>query len=323
MYSLIRPFLLLLPAETAHHLALNILNVLPFKKKRVEAPKEVCGITFPNPVGIAAGLDKNGEYLKGLSKLGVGFIEIGTVTPRPQTGNPKPRLFRALKDKAILNRMGFNNAGVDAVIQNLKKASFTGVLGINIGKNKDTPLEKAVDDYLYCLERLGPYATYVTLNISSPNTPDLRQLQNKGYLQVLLEKIVIKRDEQQHLLAKKLPLFIKLSPDESEERLKETIEVINQSGVDGIIATNTTVEKSSLSDKALQKEQGGVSGALLFHRANQTLSFIRAHSDLPIIGVGGIMSAEDGKEKVRLGADLIQIYSGLIYQGPGLLSSML
>ncbi len=322
MYSLIRFFLFLLPAETAHHLALKSLNVLPFKQKRLNASKEVCGICFPNPVGIAAGLDKNGEYLKGLSKLGVGFIEIGTVTPKAQTGNPKPRLFRAVKDKAIVNRMGFNNEGLDKVVENLKKANFQGVLGINIGKNKDTPLEKAADDYLYCLERLSPYASYLTINISSPNTPDLRRLQNKDYLQALLSQMVKKRDEVSKDLNKKIPLFIKLSPDELDETLKDTIEIINQSGIDGIIATNTTVDKSGLSETVLQKEQGGLSGAPLSKKADETLSFIRTRSRLPIIGVGGVLSPEDGLEKFKRGADLIQVYTGLIYRGPRLISSI-
>lgn len=322
LYSLLRPLLFSLAPETAHHLALQALKVLPYQQHSQTKAKVVCGIPFKNAIGLAAGLDKNGAYVDALAKLGFGFIEVGTVTPKGQAGNEMPRLFRATKDKAIINRMGFNNDGVLVMIENLKKQRYSGVLGINIGKNKNTPLNQAKEDYLYCLKALAPYATYITINISSPNTPDLRALQQKDYLSDLLMHLDKARNQCIDKLQKQLPLFIKISPDESIDDLKSMVSLITKHKMDGIIATNTTIDKSQLSDEALKGEAGGLSGKPLLKASNDVVSVIRKSSDLPIIGVGGIMNAKDGQEKLALGCDLLQVYTGLIYQGPQLVKAL-
>lgn len=326
MYQLLRSLLFLLEPETAHHVTLAALRYIPefcFKKPQGE-PIEVMGLEFPHPVGLAAGLDKNGDYLDALAKLGFAFIELGTVTPRPQEGNPKPRLFRIPEAQAIINRMGFNNHGVDALVANVKNARYQGVLGINIGKNKDTPLEKAVDDYLYCLRKVYLHASYVTINISSPNTPDLRQLQQGGYFKGLINEL---REEQLQLAdqyQRYVPLVVKVSPDETEETLKQIADVIVSLGIDGIIATNTTCARDTVSALPHGTEQGGLSGRPLASSSTHCLRVLKeiVGDEVTLMGVGGIDSPAIASEKLEAGASLLQVYSGLIYQGPGLVRAI-
>lgn len=324
MYALIRTLLFLLPPEMAHDLSLTILNYLPrcFFKKKVRKPFELWGLHFPNRVGLAAGLDNNGDYIPALDKLGFGFIELGGVTPKPQRGNPKPRLFRLKRDKALINRMGFHNKGVDYLVHKLKTSQFDGVLGVNIAKNKDTPNEKAVDDYLYCMTRIYPFVSYITVNVSSPNTPGLRQLQHGELLVALFKRL---KSEQQRLTAetkKYVPMLVKLAPDLSDEELIQTATLLEEVGIDGFVFTNTSLSREGLSDKALSSEAGGLSGAPLFEKATSKLMLLSSKTSLPIIGLGGIMSVENAKEKKAKGASLVQLYSGLIYQGPGLINAI-
>jgi dihydroorotate dehydrogenase len=312
-----------LDEERAHALALQALHYTPKCLYQEPAGQAVhaLGLVFPHPVGLAAGLDKNGEHIDALAKLGFSFIEIGTVTPRAQIGNPKPRLFRLPEAQAIINRMGFNNHGVEALVENVKKSRYKGIVGINIGKNKDTDLNKAIDDYSYCFERVYPYASYVTINISSPNTPDLRQLQQKEYLSGLLTSL----QEQQAKLAEKherhVPLVVKISPDETDEVLKEMTEVILQSSIEGIIATNTTSARDAVKHLQHGQEQGGLSGPPVFAESTRCLRLLKEYvgEALTLIGVGGIDSAKAAEEKLKQGATLVQVYTGLIYQGPNLI----
>ncbi|WED42249.1 quinone-dependent dihydroorotate dehydrogenase [Legionella cardiaca] len=327
MYSLIRPLLFKLDAEKAHELTLSALHWVPkcCFKKPVSQPINAMGLTFPHPIGLAAGLDKNGAHLNALSKLGFAFIEIGTVTPRPQWGNPKPRLFRLPQSKAIINRMGFNNLGVDALVTNVKKANYKGILGINIGKNKDTPLTSASEDYLYCLRKIYPYASYVTINISSPNTPDLRLLQQDKFLTQLLGNL---GEEQQRLYDKYqrfVPLVVKLSPDEPDETLKQMAEIVLQKRLAGIIATNTTCTREAVAHLPHGNEQGGLSGRPLAERSTQCLRLLKeiVGNEITLIGVGGIDNPAVAQEKLQAGASLLQLYTGLIYQGPGLISTLI
>jgi dihydroorotate dehydrogenase len=321
MYSLIRPALFSLDAETAHKYALKALDLLPscyFKKPKIKQSIAAMGMTFQHPVGLAAGLDKNGEHLEALSKLGFSFIELGTITPRPQLGNPKPRLFRLPQAHALINRMGFNNLGVDVLVENVNKANFSGILGINIGKNKDTSLNHAADDYLHCLKKVYAKASYVTINISSPNTPDLRQLQQIDYLDNLLEKLV---EEQKHLAdsqQRHVPLLIKLSPDEDDESLKRMADVILKHAIAGIIATNTTCSRIGVNQLPYGDESGGLSGQPLFERSTACLRILNAvvGKTVCLIGVGGIDDVATAEQKLQAGATLLQIYSGLIYHGP-------
>lgn len=328
MYKFISPLLFHLDAETAHHLTLSALHYLPnycFPELPKQQVVNAMGLEFPHPIGLAAGLDKNGEHIDALAKLGFAFIEIGTVTPRPQTGNPKPRLFRLPAAKAIINRMGFNNLGVDALVANVQKAQFKGILGINIGKNKDTALANAVDDYLYCLKRVYAHASYITINISSPNTPDLRQLQRGDYFINLISTL---REEQLQLAdlhQRYVPLVVKLSPDESDETLKIMAEGIVAQGLDGIIATNTTCARDAVNQLPHGNEQGGLSGQPLAARSTQCLSLLKqvVGDEVTLIGVGGIDNAKVAKEKLEAGASLLQVYTGLIYEGPGLVGKLL
>lgn len=326
MYSLIRPLLFNLDAERAHALTLSTLHWLPKFCFRQPMGKEVVamGIKFPHQVGLAAGLDKNGEHLDALAKIGFSFIELGTVTPRPQTGNPKPRLFRLPKAAAIINRMGFNNQGVDALIANIEKAKYRGILGINIGKNKDTPLERAADDYLHCLAKVYPYSTYVTINISSPNTPDLRLLQQEKFFRTLLKSLCEEQKRLADNYQRAVPLVIKLSPDESDETLKLMAATIVEMGIAGIIATNTTCSRETVAPLEHGNEQGGLSGRPLFSRATQCLSVLKqiVGSEVTLISAGGIENSKTAEEKLKAGADLLQVYSGLIYQGPGLVREL-
>jgi dihydroorotate dehydrogenase len=326
MYSVVRPFLFCLDAEKAHNLTLSALHFLPEFCFKQPVGKEVraMGLKFPHQVGLAAGLDKNGEHLDALAKIGFSFIELGTVTPKPQLGNPKPRLFRLPEAQAIINRMGFNNQGVDALVTNVKKATYRGILGINIGKNKDTPLNQAAEDYLYCLAKVYNLASYVVINISSPNTPDLRLLQQEQFFRDLLVQLC----EQQKRLADKyqreVPLVIKLSPDESDETLKEMAEVILELKIAGIIATNTSSSRDGVADLKYGSEQGGLSGRPIFNRATHCLRVLKqiVGSEVSLIGVGGIDNSKTAQEKLDAGADLLQIYSGLVYKGPGLVQEL-
>lgn len=325
MYNLLHPILFSLESEKAHNLTLSALDYLPsilFKKPQ-DKPLKVMGLHFSHPVGLAAGLDKNGEHLDALAKLGFSFIEIGTVTPKPQMGNPKPRLFRLTEDRALINRMGFNNLGVEALVNNVKKSQFKGVLGINIGKNKDTDLNRAADDYLYCLQKVYEYASYITINISSPNTPDLRALQQKEYFASLLSVIQEKRQRLADKFGVQVPLVIKVSPDEEAETLKNMTEVILSQEIEGIIATNTTCSRLGLkSNKA--KEAGGLSGKPLTSLSTDCLSLLKSYvgNAVTLIGVGGIDSSESALEKLKAGASLVQVYTGLIYEGPGLVAKI-
>lgn len=326
MYSFIRPLLFKLEAEQAHNVVLSTLNWLPsmFFKPVQGQPIKAMGLNFRHPVGLAAGLDKNGTYLAGLAKLGFSFIELGTVTPRAQAGNPKPRLFRLPESQALLNRMGFNNLGVDVLVENVRKANYTGILGINIGKNKDTPLNHAADDYLFCLDKVYEHASYVTVNISSPNTPDLRELQKKEYFADLLKQLHQKQMELTQHHSRQVPLVVKISPDESEETIKEMVDVILEHKIEGIIATNTTASPDLIAQYSPFERQGGLSGAPLLSSSTRCIRLLKSlvGDSLTIIGVGGINSITSAQEKINAGASLIQIYSGLIYQGPSLPSEL-
>lgn len=324
-YSLLRELLFRLEPETAHHLALQALKVAERLHlsggRQVMAPRTVMGIRFPNPVGLAAGLDKNGDYIDALAALGFGFIEVGTVTPRPQPGNPKPRLFRLPQAQAIINRMGFNNQGVDYLLANVQRARYRGVLGINIGKNLDTPVERAVDDYLIGLRKVYPHASYVAVNISSPNTPNLRQLQEHDALLALLRTL---KDEQQRLAEqhnKYVPLAVKIAPDLSAEAVADIAAIIRDQRIDAVIATNTTLARDAVVHLPHGNEAGGLSGAPLTRRATEVVQQLHAvlQSEVPIIAVGGIMNAADAVAKMQAGASLVQLYSGFIYRGPCLI----
>ena len=326
IYPLIRPLLFCLNPETAHNLALSALKYVPevcFTSPETN-PIPLMGLTFPHPIGLAAGLDKNGDYIDALAKLGFSSIEIGTVTPRPQEGNPKPRLFRLPQAQAIINRMGFNNNGVDALIANVLKAEYKGILGINIGKNKDTSLQLAVEDYLYCLRKVYLHASYVTVNISSPNTPNLRDLQQGDYFENLMNTL---REEQLFLSDKHqryVPLVIKISPDETDDTLKQIADVIVSKGIDGIIATNTTSSRELVKLLPHSEEQGGLSGQPLAASSTHTLKLLKqiVGDDVALIGVGGIDNPSIAKEKLQSGASVLQIYTGLMYQGPSLINRL-
>lgn len=329
MYSFIRPLLFKLDAEYAHGLVLHQLarmerlGLLP-KVEPMVKPSKLMGLTVPNPVGLAAGLDKNGECIDGLAALGFGFIEIGTLTPRPQEGNPKPRLFRLPEYQAIINRMGFNNLGIDVAIKHIERSQFNGVLGINIGKNAVTPMEQAVDDYLIGLQKAYPYASYITVNISSPNTKNLRALQEGDELLRLLGCLKDKQLALQGVHGQYVPLAVKIAPDLDEQQLATVAEVVKQTQIDGVIATNTTINKTLVAASPLSQEQGGLSGRPVFETSNHVLRQLVAELDtIPVIGVGGILSGADVKTKMDLGASAVQIYSGLIYRGPALVKECL
>ncbi len=327
MYSLLREALFRLPTETSHYLALDALNCAAKSgMSRMlfpsvpTLPVKVMGIDFPNPVGLAAGLDKNGDYIEGLAALGFGFVEIGTVTPRPQPGNPQPRLFRLPQARAIINRMGFNNHGVDHLVAQVEKTKYKGILGINIGKNKDTSAENAVDDYLICLRKVYPHASYVTVNLSSPNTPGLRDLQFGEPLKQLLDRL---KTEQQLLASQHdryVPLAVKVAPDMAPEDMRDVASSLKSYNIDAVIATNTTIDKSSVQQLAHGNEAGGLSGAPLTQKSTEMIRALaqELNGALPIIGVGGVMSGEDAAEKIQAGASLVQIYTGFIYRGPEL-----
>jgi len=329
MYSLLRPLLFTLAPETAHHVTLDSLQaahklgLLPlFAKRPADNPQKVMGLTFPNPVGLAAGLDKNGDYINALAALGFGFIEIGTVTPRAQPGNPKPRMFRLPQAQAIINRMGFNNHGVDALIANVKRARFQGILGINIGKNADTPIEKAADDYLICLRTVYAHASYVAINISSPNTSNLRQLQDNDQLDALLAALKMEQGRLAELHGKYVPLAVKIAPDLGKEQIQQIAALLMRHHIDGVIATNTTLSREGVQHLPQHNEAGGLSGAPLRDSSTVVIRELATtlQGALPIIGVGGILCGEDALEKMRAGAALVQLYSGLIYRGADLIA---
>jgi len=330
LYALARPLLFSLDPETAHNLTLPALRraaalgLTGVVKKPKPDPRTVMGITFPNPVGLAAGLDKDGAYIDGLAALGFGSIEIGTVTPRAQPGNPRPRMFRLPAARGIINRMGFNNGGVDAFVANVQASRFyqdrQGVLGLNIGKNADTPIERAADDYVTCLRKVYPYASYVTVNISSPNTKNLRQLQGASELDALLSQL---KEEQSRLADKYgnyVPLALKIAPDVDGDQIRNIGAALIRHGIDGVIATNTTLARRDVEGMRHANEQGGLSGAPVFEQSNIVIRALKAEvgDAVPIIGVGGILSGRDAKAKIAAGAQLVQLYSGLIYRGPAL-----
>ena len=322
-----RHFLQKLAAETAHDLSIKLL-ASPFARiashKICNNPVELFGVNFPNPVGLAAGFDKNADAINGLTKLGFGFVEVGTVTPKPQIGNPKPRLFRLPNNQAIINRMGFNNKGVNHLVSQLKKHPQKIPVGINIGKNKVTPNEKAVDDYIYCLRKAHLLADYITINISSPNTLDLRQLQESENLVHLLQNLKQEQLELEKNSDKYTPIVVKIAPDQDDEATKIMAKTIKNCQIDGIICTNTTINKNNLKKELHQNETGGLSGKPLLSRANAVLKLMRQTlgDDFPLIGVGGILTEDDAMSKIAAGANLVQIYTGFIYQGTQLIKSI-
>lgn len=326
MYQWLRPLLFALNPEFAHHVSLAALNYLPasFFPEPEGKAIDLMGMRFAHPIGLAAGLDKNAAYLDGLAKLGFSFIEVGTTTPRAQAGNPKPRLFRLPEAQALINRMGFNNDGVDVLVNNVKASSYQGILGINIGKNKDTPLNQALDDYIYCLDKVHAYASYITVNISSPNTPGLRALQQETYLKDLLHKLYARSLHLSDRDQKQVPLLLKISPDESDEHLKLMARTLLESGFKGMIVSNTSAEHQAVSTLKHGDEAGGLSGAVIAERANHALRIVHSEvgDGLVLIGSGGIDSAEILKQKQEAGAQLFQLYTGLIYKGPGLVKRL-
>ena len=332
VYRMMRDLMFRLDAEKAHHLGLVGLDCLEMSglswlmtRNIHMKPVRVMGLTFPNAVGLAAGLDKNGDHIEAMSALGFGFVEIGTVTPRPQPGNPKPRLFRIPEAQGIINRMGFNNLGVDHLIEQVQAADTNTLIGINIGKNFDTPVEKAVDDYLIGLNKVYPHADYVTINISSPNTPGLRTLQFGESLDTLLAELKKAQSElaQQH--EKYVPMAVKVAPDLTLDEVSQLAEAFSKHKIDAVIATNTTMDRDAVAGLDNAEEAGGLSGAPVFEKSTEIVKLFREalDDDLPIIAAGGIMSAEQALAKLDAGASLVQIYSGLIYQGPKLIREVI
>ncbi len=332
LYSLLRPLVFKMDPECAHHFTLNMmrriekLGLAALIKPSVKCQtKTVMGIEFPNSVGLAAGLDKNGEFIDALATLGFGFIEIGTITPRPQPGNPQPRMFRLPEANAIINRMGFNNQGVDVLVENVKKARFEGILGINIGKNADTPIENATEDYLICLRKVYPYASYVTANISSPNTKNLRQLQDSAELGGLLGAL----KEEQAKLAKEhgkyVPIVLKIAPDLDGNQISAIAKLLLHYKFDGVIATNTTITRDAVKGLKHADEAGGLSGAPVREMSTSVIMQLSEHlkGEIPIIGAGGILSGDDAQQKISAGAAMVQLYSGLVYRGPALVKECL
>ena len=331
LYRLVRPFLFKLDPEHAHRATLHALDLAHragltglVSGRPVSSPRTVMGLKFPNPVGLAAGLDKNGDHIDALGALGFGFIEIGTVTPRPQPGNPLPRMFRLAKANAIINRMGFNNDGVERLVMNVSGARYRGILGINIGKNFDTPIERAADDYLYCMRRVYAAASYITVNISSPNTANLRQLQQAGELNRLLAALARERRKLADQHGKRVALAVKIAPDLSTADIGGMAALFLEHGIDAVIATNTTIDRHGVAGLPDADQAGGLSGAPLTARSTLVVKqlAVALAGRLPIIAVGGILSAEDAREKMAAGASLVQLYSGLVYGGPALIGKV-
>jgi dihydroorotate dehydrogenase len=332
-YGLARQILFRMDPERAHELTMEALALsqgnplqMAFARKAVDDPVEVAGIRFPNRVGLAAGLDKNARCIDGLGAMGFGFVEVGTVTPLAQSGNPKPRMFRLPEARALINRLGFNNEGLDAFVANVQRSALRKSknprlrLGLKIGKNAATPMENAVDDYLTCLDGVYPHADYVTVNISSPNTKNLRALQSDEALDALLGAIATRREALQKQHGKRIPIFVKIAPDLDEAQVGVIAATLLRHGMDGVVATNTTLSRDAVKGMPHAEEAGGLSGAPVREASNRVIAQLRAAlgPQFPIIGVGGIMSAEDAVEKVRAGADVVQMYTGLIYKGPQL-----
>ncbi|MDD2865109.1 MAG: quinone-dependent dihydroorotate dehydrogenase [Methylococcales bacterium] len=328
-YSLLRPLLFSVDPETAHDLSLKALmatkNAAGLLYPKVpDKPVTAMGLTFKNPVGLAAGLDKNGDCLDGLAALGFGFLEIGTVTPRPQAGNPKPRLFRLPEHEAIINRMGFNNKGIDYLLEQVKRSAYAGVLGINIGKNADTPIENALDDYLICFRKAYSVASYVTMNISSPNTKNLRQLQQGDELKKLVSSMKEDQLKLQTQHGRYVPLVLKIAPDLTPEEVRDIADLLMQFNIDGVIATNTTISRDKIAGHSFATEVGGLSGTPVKEMATEVVRLLATELNgaLPIIAAGGVMNALDAREKIEAGASLVQVYTGLIYKGASLISEI-
>ena len=331
-YSFLRPWLFCLDPEQAHNLTLSNLDraqrwglLERFVTKPSADPKTLCGITFPNPVGLAAGLDKDGKHIDALAALGFGFLEIGTVTPRPQPGNPKPRMFRLSEAQGIINRMGFNNDGVDACVARVRRSTFWqrgGVLGMNIGKNASTPIEDAASDYVLAMEAVYEISSYITVNISSPNTQNLRALQGEEMLRNLLGKLDEARKRLSDRYSVRKPLFLKIAPDLDATDIHLIADLSMEFGIDAMIATNTTIARDAVDGMQHSQEAGGLSGAPVRAASTQVIKTLKAKlgNQLPIIGVGGILSGADAKEKIAAGASLVQLYSGLIFRGPDLVN---
>ncbi|HEY6239528.1 MAG TPA: quinone-dependent dihydroorotate dehydrogenase [Burkholderiales bacterium] len=327
LYRAVRPLFFALDPETAHRFSLGSLDVLTqlrlaslLASAAPQIPVRVMGLDFPNPVGLAAGLDKNGEHIDGLAALGFGFLEIGAVTPRPQPGNPKPRLFRLPEAEALINRLGFNNLGVDVLTENLRRSRYRGILGVNIGKNFDTPNERAADDYVACLRKVYPHASFVTANVSSPNTKDLRELQHADGLDALLAALAVERDRLAIQHGRRVPLAVKVAPDLDDAGIEAIADRVAARGIDAVIATNTTVSREGLEHLPASRAHGGLSGAPLRKRATAAIAKLRRvlPASVAIVGVGGIASAADAREKLDAGASLVQLYTALVYRGPGL-----
>src|SRR5258706_11009612 len=331
LYRAVRPLLFALDPETAHGLSLKSLDVLArvgaaslLASPAPPLPVRAMGLDFPNPVGLAAGLDKNGEHIDGLATLGFGFLEVGAVTPRPKAGTRSPRLFRSPEAEALINRLGFNNRGVDVLAENLRRSRYRGVLGVNVGKNFDTPNERAADDYVACLRHVYPYASFVTANVSSPNTKDLRSLQQPGELDALLAALTAERDALVKRYGNRVPLAIKIAPDIDDAGIEAIADRVRARGIDAVIATNTTVSREGVGHLPASREQGGLSGAPLKALATAVVAKLRRAlpASVAIIGVGGIASASDAREKLDAGANLVQLYTALVYRGPGLVGEI-
>jgi dihydroorotate dehydrogenase len=319
-YGLARPFLFSLDPETAHRLTLGLAGFLPYPAVRA-CPVKAMGLEFPNPVGLAAGLDKDAAHIDALARLGFGFIEVGTVTPRPQPGNPRPRLFRISEREAIINRFGFNNVGVDAFLENVARTRWRGVLGINIGRNADTPPERAIEDYELCLQKVYSAASYVTINVSSPNTAGLRALQEKDSLENLLARLTAARERLADRHGKRVPLVLKVSPDLDENSIRDIATAVLRHRLEGVIATNTSLSREGVRGLPHASEAGGLSGAPIRAQATRVLKEFSSHlPQTTLIGAGGILSGADAAEKRAAGATLVQLYTGLIYRGPGLVA---
>lgn len=331
--SIIRPILFSMPPERAHHFTTGILkmklavpgmksvfkSLFSIQDKRLE--REVFGIKFPNPVGLAAGFDKNADYYKEIATLGFGFVEIGTVTPVSQPGNPQPRMFRAPKDEGLINRMGFNNEGVEKAVENLKSRPKNLIVGGNIGKNKVTPNEEAINDYIKAFEALFDYVDYFVVNVSSPNTPGLRELQDKGPLTAILDELQTRNQKK----ANPKPILLKIAPDLTDSQLDDIVDIIKDTKTDGVIATNTTISREGLkTDKSITDEMGGLSGKPVKQRSTEVIKYLHTKSNgsFPIIGVGGIQTAQDAIEKLEAGASLVQVYTGFIYEGPSMVKNI-
>ncbi len=331
-YPLLRPLLFRLDAERAHELTfcaldtLSTVALLPRSRPLAGRAVSVAGLTFPNPIGLAAGLDKNAAHLDALGSFGFGFIEVGTVTPRAQPGNPQPRIFRLPAQQALINRLGFNNQGLDAFLKNVQRSNWAkekrGVLGLNIGKNADTPMDQAADDYLTCLKGVYPWADYIAVNISSPNTKNLRDLQENSALDSLLSQLKRCQQRLANDSGRHVPLFLKIAPDLEDAQIVKIAHAVKHHEIEGLIAANTTLDRQNISDHELASEPGGLSGQPVFEKSNHVVTKLRAvlGPDTPIIGVGGVLSGGDAATKIAAGAQLVQVYTGLIYRGPELVA---